>query len=130
MWKNGKIICPNCNSENLVAGMKDLPHTNFSLLKLMQGIKMKKGYEKIADKYKVVNVDNILKIKEFIDRESNPKVLILHGLYGSETMYKEEIFDDSIEPRMYSVNSNSFLINYLGLNIETSNIWALRKYKT
>ena len=111
--------------------MKDLPHTNFSLLKLMQNIRMKKGYEKVAEKYKVINVDNLLKIKEFIERKSDPKSLILHGLYGSETLYKEVIpeLEEQVEPKMYSFNQNSYLVNYLDLNLESDSLYLLRKYK-
>ena len=115
-----------------IAGMKDLPHTNFSLLKLMQILKMKKGFEQVADKYKVVDIDNLLKIKESINRDEDPKCLILEGIYGSEIIYKEEMQDgdEDINPRMYSLNKGSYLINYLDINLQGSNIYLLRKYNT
>mmetsp|Transcript_7838 Transcript_7838/g.8972 ORF Transcript_7838/g.8972 Transcript_7838/m.8972 type:complete len:138 (+) Transcript_7838:96-509(+) len=131
MWKNGKIVCPNCKAEYLVAGMKDLPHTNFSLLILMQNLKTKQGYEKVADKYKIADVDNLLKIKESIERKSDPKILILEGIYGSETIYKEEVLDlDDEEPRLYSVNKGSWTRNYLDIRIEHDYLGLLRKYSS
>ena len=93
---------------------------------------MKKGFEQVADKYKVVDIDNLLKIKESINRDEDPKCLILEGIYGSEIIYKEEMQDgdEDINPRMYSLNKGSYLINYLDINLQGSNIYLLRKYNT
>ena len=111
--------------------MKDLPQTNYSLLKLQTLLKSKQGDQDLIEKYKVVNVDRLLKIEEMIHRDHAPNTLILHGIYGSELIYKEEqnIFGEQKEPKMYSFNRTSFLRNYLSYQETSPNIELLRKFE-
>ena len=131
MWKYGSITCPICKSDNEVTGMKDLPQTNYSLLKLLQIIKSNSEKMSKVEKYQSLNIDNmLLKIEEHINREHPPKTLILHGVYGNELIYKEEqdiLMSNKVGAKLYSFNKNSFLRNYFGISEDSKNIGILRK---
>mmetsp|Transcript_21851 Transcript_21851/g.25124 ORF Transcript_21851/g.25124 Transcript_21851/m.25124 type:complete len:100 (+) Transcript_21851:158-457(+) len=98
--------------------MKDLPQTNYSLLKLQQMLKANNQGMNKVDKLKSLNFDNaLLKVEEQINREHNPKLLILHGIFGSELIYKEEaeLFNkENAGSRFYSFSKKSILRNYFG----------------
>ena len=110
--------------------MKDLPQTNYSLLKLLQMIKSNSEHLSKVEKYQSLNIDNMLlsnikilncnlEIEEHINREHPPKTLILHGVYGNELIYKEEqdiLFGNNVGSKLYSFNKNSFLRNYFGIS--------------
>ena len=111
--------------------MKDLPQTNYSLLKLLQIIKSNSEKMSKVEKYQSLNIDNmllsklffksdcILEIEEHINREHPPKTLILHGVYGNELIYKEEqdiLMSNKVGAKLYSFNKNSFLRNYFGIS--------------
>lgn len=146
MWKIGKIVCPICQSECTVGGMKDLPKTNYSLLKLHQMLKHESDRKNVLDRYKVDNVEdflkindirrqtnsnNLLKIDEVVHREHHPKLLKLHRVYGNEVVYREDggILENSQSVlKRYSFNKDSILRSYLGY-VETSpSIALLRKF--
>lgn len=113
--------------------MKDLPQTNYSLLKLQQMIKTneskvkrdKKEAKDIIDKFK--DASHLLEIEESIQRDNPPNLLILHGIYGNELVYKEEQdYNHAGNVMMYSINSNS-IFRYLGYTERSESIAILRK---
>lgn len=71
---------------------KDLPQTNYALLRMHQQIKEEKKTKNLLEKYRVINPKSYLEIEEKIDREHSPKELELYGIYDDgELIYKEKL---------------------------------------
>lgn len=73
LWDCSAISCPLCRQKAKVASAKDLPQTNYALLRVHTLMKEERKAKTLIDKYRVINPKGYLEIEETINRASgNP----------------------------------------------------------
>ena len=96
---------------------KDLPQTNFALLRVHSLMKEERKAKTLIEKYRVINPKGYLDIEETVNRvHGGPNQLKLYGIYDDgELIYKEAVPDSAnvrlkiAGQRKYCFNQYSFL---------------------
>ncbi|CDW91203.1 UNKNOWN [Stylonychia lemnae] len=135
LWESSIINCPLCRQKAKVNNAKDLPQTNFALLRVHTLMKEERKAKGLIEKYRVINPKGYLEIEETINRVSgNPNQLQLYGIYDDgELIYKEAIPERSemrriFGQRKYCFNKYSFLQNYFFMTEQTRFLIFFRKF--
>ena len=135
LWDHSMIPCPICRQKARVNNARDLPQTNFALLRVHSLIQEEKKAKTLIEKYRVINPKGYLDIEETIIREHAPNQLSLYGIYDDgELIYKEKIPDSTtvrlklLGIRKYCFNPNSFLQNWFFMNEQTRYLIFFRKF--
>lgn len=135
LWDHSVIPCPFCRQKARINNAKDLPQTNFALLRMHAQIKDERKAKTLVEKYRVINPKGYLDIEEIILREHTPTQLSLYGIYeGGELIYKEKVPDSNtvrlrlLGIKKYSFNKHSFLQNYFFMNEQSRYLFFFRKF--
>jgi len=117
-----------------VSNAKDLPQTNFALLRVHQLMKEEKKAKSMIEKYRVINPSGYLDINEVILRQTPPTKLHLYGIFEDELIYKESVDEAArnrrriTDVRKYSINKDSLFMKYFFMTEQTKLLFIFRKF--
>jgi len=129
LWSHGIIVCPECRIASRIQNVKDMPQTNYALMKIHVQIDENKNAKTLIEKYQHYDVGKISRVREEILRPDG-QTLKLYAIYDDmELIYEEEgKSSNQMSMRKYSFCPDSMIPSLIANEDSRRMLFLLRKF--